>query len=155
MAEKIEIEKILDDLFKKDNNLSKQFKPYLDVMKTFIATPGLSEIFETSMKEFAVNDGKLDLKKFYKRIKLLLIEMSEFYDWNKTDFCIPNDNIWNKNYPLRSLPGLISHSNCIGNCGEYNSVVGICNRVQTDLKKLTVEDFKFLNELHQKYKKGQ
>ena len=101
MAEKINIDKILGDLFKTDDSSLKQFKPYMDAMKTFIATPGLSEIFETSMKEFAVNDGKLDLKKFYKRIKLLLIEMSEFYDWNKTDFSIPNDNIWNKNYPLR------------------------------------------------------
>lgn len=152
MAEKIDCTKIINELFDTDDDALKEFKPYLDLMGDFMATPGLSEIFETSMKQCAVNDDKLDLKKFYKKIRLLLIEMSEFYDWGDL-LHIPNENIWNENCPSRSLPTFTGRP--IGNCGEYNSVVGICNRVQTDLKKLIVRDFEFLNKLHQKYKKGQ
>jgi hypothetical protein len=159
MAEKIDYTKLINELFNPDDGSLKQFKPYMDVMKTFVITPGISQIFETSMKEYAVNDGKLNLKKFYKRIRLLLIEMGEFYEWGD-NLIVPNKNIWNENDPKTCLPtvvGIFSDTNTPIKPGshEYFKIHDICHAVGTNLQKITIEDFGYLNKLHKKYKKGQ
>ena len=146
MADKIDYNKLIDELFS-DANFA---KPYMDVMKTFIGTPVLQEILEQSIKQNSV--GKLDSRKFFRKIRALLIEMADFYDIRKNSFVVPNDNIWNEDNPITCLPTLPVIGTKQGT--EYLNITNICERVGTDLKKLTAEDFGLLNELHKKYKKG-
>lgn len=149
MAEKIDYNKLINDMFS-DKNFA---KPYADLMKTFMDAPMLSEILENAIKQNSV--GTMDLRKFYRKVRALLIEMSVHHCWRPEDTNIPNENIWNENEPMKCLP-VNNHAEFGSEIGDhdYNKVMNICKRIGTDLKKLVAEDFELLNKLHKEYKKG-
>lgn len=153
MAEKIDYNKLINELFNDDNSAMSAFKPYIDVMKTFMGTPALAEIFENAIKQNSV--GTMDIRKFYRKVRTLLIEMSVHHCWRPEDTHIPNENIWNENEPMKCLP-VNNHAFFDGEIGDndYMKVMDICKRIGTDLKKLAAEDFELLNKLHKEYKKG-
>ena len=146
------INKILDDdIFTPEISIK-----YDEIIKTFINIPGIEEIFKSSMKDaLSINDDKMNLKKFYKKVRQLLIEMSKFYNCK---FIIPNENIWNENDPLNCLPfrESVYKSSETGKkypefLEEYNTVYNISFKVRTNLQNATTGDFKYLNNLHKKY----
>lgn len=149
MAEKIDYNKLIDELFS-DENFT---KPYADVIKTFMATPMLAEIFDNAIKQNSV--GTMDIRKFYRKVRALLIEMSVHHCWRPENTTIPNENIWNENEPMKCLP-VNNHAAFGSEFGDhdYDKVMNICKRIGTDLKKLTEKDFGLLNKLHKEYKKG-
>lgn len=164
----IDYKKLIDDLLADDKFTTMLPGGYGDVLKKFLNMPGMADILQSSIKMASkIKDDKMDLKKFYMKIRKLFIEMSKFYGWPKGThyFNMPNENIWNENDPKACLPSanvrnFMPSANFNGTkyyelsedaTEEWFQIYAITNRVDTNLKNLTKEDFEFLNKLHKKF----
>jgi len=151
LSENIDYNKLIDELLHDKRFAATIPGQYGDVLKHFLDLPGIGEIFQESIKMASkIKDDKMDLRKFYMKIRKLLIEMSEFYGWTG-NFNLPNENIWSETDPKVCLPSSFGlFRNHIAE-KEWHAIYHITNRVDTELKNLTLEDFEYLNKLHRKY----
>jgi len=156
MPPKVDYRRLIDEMLTDDKYSSAIPDQYKTILNQFLSIPGMTGILEYAIENASkAKDSKMDLKKFYMKIRKLFIEMSKFYDWEK-GFILPNENIWDENDPSVCLPtgvGLfnLTNSDDFTASNEWINIHAIASRVGTDLKKLTIDDFDYLNKLHKKF----
>jgi hypothetical protein len=156
VSESVNYTKLIEEMLQDDKFNAVLPKQYTTVLKQVLTIPGMDDIFDLAIKNASsVKDDKMSLKKFYKKVRTLLIEMGKFYEWEKS-LVVPNKNIWNEDEPRTCLPtavGIFSNTNGSEADGshEYFKIHDICHGVGTKLQNITVEDFRYLNKLHKKF----
>jgi hypothetical protein len=157
MPPKIDYNKLIDELLNDEKFDAVIPEAYGTILKQFLSIPGMSDIFDATMRNASsVNEDKMSIKKFYKKVRKLLIEMGEFYGW-EDNIIVPNENIWNEDNPQTCLPHVVKVFSNVKNTNakgsdEYFKVYDICNKIGKNLQNITVDDFQYLNNLHKKFK---